>query len=224
MRKRLVALLSLVGFTGSGTPAATQVQQGSSQGAETKSESQVKLDKAAKENAASQTDASKKLRKAGGEQKAAQDVVNEKVGPDHIVHKHIAGVKYEDRAAHKTNKANKANLDAASKDAAKLTKATNEGTVAQEDPKKRKAVTAEANAVKNDAGKKLHKAGKEQQDAITIKQKTVSGKTSDSSQKVLIGLSEPQKNDAQKKALKNAAESNAAQQSVEKKTDKATPK
>jgi len=27
---------------------------------------------------------------------ATSDVVNEKVGPDHIVHKHIAGVKYED--------------------------------------------------------------------------------------------------------------------------------
>jgi hypothetical protein len=27
---------------------------------------------------------------------ATADVVNEKVGPDHIVHKHIAGVKYED--------------------------------------------------------------------------------------------------------------------------------
>ena len=27
---------------------------------------------------------------------ATADVVSEKVGPDHIVHKHIAGVKYED--------------------------------------------------------------------------------------------------------------------------------
>src|SRR4029450_359508 len=27
---------------------------------------------------------------------ATSEVINEKVGPDHIVHKHLAGVKYED--------------------------------------------------------------------------------------------------------------------------------
>jgi hypothetical protein len=114
MRKRLVALLSLVGFANSAAPAASQVLKGSNPAPETKNESQVKGDKIKQEDAAVQNDASKKLRKAGGEQQATQDVVTEKIGPDHVVHKHIAGVKYEDGRK----------ADAASKDAAKVTKAT----------------------------------------------------------------------------------------------------
>jgi len=99
MRKRLIALLSLAGFANSATTATAQVVKGSNPPADTKSESQLKLDKTQKENAAAQSDASKKLRKAGGEQQASHDVVTEKIGPDHVSHKHIGGVKYEKSSA-----------------------------------------------------------------------------------------------------------------------------
>src|SRR5262249_3526828 len=195
MRKRLVALLSLAGLANSAAPATLQVSKGSSPPADTKSESQVKIDKTQQENVAAQNDASKKLRKAGGEQQATKDVVTEKIGPDHIVHKHIAGVKYEKQ---------KTNADAASKDAAKLTKATTENTAIQDSQiKKVKTVTGESNAVQSDLGKKHRKAGGDQRDALTVKQKVVdnavgqrntgSGKTNNSSKGVLIGLSQAQK-------------------------------
>jgi hypothetical protein len=97
MRKRLVALLSLAGFANSATPATPQVVKGSNPPADTKSESQIKLDKTKQENAGAQNDASKKLRKAGGEQQAAQDVVTEKVGPDHLTHRHIKRIKHKEQ-------------------------------------------------------------------------------------------------------------------------------
>lgn len=97
MRKRLVALLSLAGLASSSTPAASQVAKGSNPAPETKNESQVKLDKVKQENAGAQDDASKKLRKAGGEQQAAKDVVSEKIGPDHLTHKHIKRIKHKEQ-------------------------------------------------------------------------------------------------------------------------------
>ncbi len=63
------------------------------------------------------------------EKQATQDVVNEKTGPDHVVH--IAGAKYE---------------DAASKDAAKMTKVTNGrkvGGVQVEDKRKNAKIEQE---------------------------------------------------------------------------------
>jgi hypothetical protein len=267
-------LLSLVGLTSSATPAASKVLQEPSQTPDTKTESKIKLTKSQQESAATKNDSTIKLTKTAGEQQAGQDVVSEKVGADHVVHKHIAGVKYEkqntgsnagktemkvdpaklskataentaardaaqnkkfakssaETHAGKTEQTVKlTNADAASKDAAKLSKASTENTAIQDSQiKKVKTVTGESNAVKSDIGKKERKAGKDQQDALTVKQKTSSGKTNDSSKGVLIGLSEAQKNDTQKKALKNAAESNAAQKSadikLQKQTDKASPK
>jgi hypothetical protein len=144
MRKRLLALLSLAGLASSSTPGTSQVLKGSSAGPETKNESQVKDDKVKQENAAVKDDASKTMRKAGGEQQANKDVVTEKVGPD---------------------------ADAASKDAAKMTKARAENTANHKHKiKKVKWITGESNAVQNEAGKKYRKAGKEQ-DALTVKQK-----------------------------------------------------
>src|SRR5215813_2813429 len=138
MRKRLIALLSLAGFANSATTATAQVVKGSNPPADTKSESQLKLDKTQKENAAAQNDASKKLRKAGGEQQASHDVVTEKIGPDHVRHKHIGGVKYE-KSSGKTEttvKGGKTKIqpgaDAASKDAAKMTKLSTENTAIQD--------------------------------------------------------------------------------------------
>ncbi|HMF91436.1 MAG TPA: hypothetical protein VKL40_12395 [Candidatus Angelobacter sp.] len=180
MRKRLVALLSLAGLANSATPATLQVSKGSSPPADTKSESQVKIDKTQQENVAAQNDASKKIRKAGGEQQAAKDVVTEKIGPDHVVHKHIGGVKYEKSSAEtnagkteNTVKLRQGTSDAASKDAAKMTKAKIESTSIQNSQiKKDKTISGESTAVQSEAGKKHRKA---QQDAITIKQKTTDG-------------------------------------------------
>jgi hypothetical protein len=183
--------------------------------------SQIKRDKTEQENAAVKNDASKKLRKAGGEQQAAQDVVTEKIGPDHVVHKHIAGVKYEKQknesdAGKKEATVKLTNADAASKDAAKMTKVTTENTATQNSQiKKNKTVAGESNAVKSDVGTKNRKAGKEQQDAITIKQKSTAG-------------SNGPKNAEWIKGGKSAAESNAAQQDantkLQKQTEKASPK
>jgi len=184
MRKRLIALLSLAGFANSATTATAQVVKGSNPPADTKSESQLKLDKTQKENAAAQSDASKKLRKAGGEQQASHDVVTEKIGPDHVRHKHIGGVKYEKSSAETnsgktetTVKGGKTKIqpgaDAASKDAAKMTKLSTENTAIQDSQiKKLKTSAGESSAVKTDLEKKHRKAG---QDAITIKQKTTDG-------------------------------------------------
>src|SRR5262249_39566826 len=149
----------------SSTPAAPQVLKGSSAAPETKNESKIKGDKVQQENAAVQNDASKKLRKAGGEQQAQQDVVTEKVGPDHVVHKHIGGVKYEKQKTEGDAGKTKIqpNLDAGSKDAAKMTKVTRENTAIQDSQiKKVKTVTGESNAVKSHIGKKERKAGKDQ--------------------------------------------------------------
>jgi hypothetical protein len=230
MRKRLIALLSLAGLASSSTPGTSQAVKDSSAGPETKNESQVKGDKANQENAAVQDDVSKKMRKAGGEQKANQDVVTEKVGPDRNVQ-----VKYSKRAkvtaernattdakynkkfikasaeanAGKTQATAKlTTADAASKDAAKMTKATTENSATHEFTiKKAKTFTGESNAVTNEAGKKYHKAGKEQHDALTVKQKAT----------VDAGAGKA-------KFEKNAAETKAAQENLEKKADKATPK
>ena len=192
MRKRLVALLSLVGFASYSTPATSQVLKGSSATPETKTESQVKGDKVNQENAAAQNDTSKKMRKAGGEQQANKDVVTEKVGPDRNVqvkYSKNAKVTAENKATHdaaqnkkfikssaetnagKTQAKDKFNADAASKDASKMTKATAENTAIHANQiKKSKTVTSESNAVKNEAGKNYRRAGK-QRDALTVKQK-----------------------------------------------------
>jgi hypothetical protein len=167
VRKRLVALLSMAGLAGSAAPATGQVLKGSQPSNKTKAESSLKYGKAQQENNAAASGAAKKERKADGEQQAAQDVVNEKVGADQIVHKHIAGVKYEKQAS----------SDAASKDAAKMTKVRNESTATQDSQiKKAKAGAAESSAAENDAGKKHRKAGAEQ-DALTVKQKVVENAT-----------------------------------------------
>jgi hypothetical protein len=269
MRKRLVALLSLVGFASSSTPATSQVLKGSSATPETKTESQVKGDKVNQENAAAQNDTSKKMRKAGGEQKAQQDVVTEKVGPDHIVHKHIAGVKYEkqktesnagktqmvpdpaklskataentatqDTAKNKKfikssaeTKAGKTqqtvkltNADAASKDAAKMTKASTENTAIQDSQiKKVKTVTGESDAVKSGIHDKWRKAGTENtavtgEAADKHKLSKANAEMGDGSVKPATAIP------GSVKLEKNAAESKAAQQNLEKKVDKATPK
>jgi hypothetical protein len=231
MRKRLVALLSLVGFAGSSTPATSQVLKGSSATPETKTESQVKGDKVSQENAAAQNDTSKKMRKAGGEQQANKDVVTEKVGPDQVKtemkvdpsklrkttaentaaqdaaqNKKFVKSSAETKAGKTEQKVKLTNADAASKDASKMTKATTENTAIQDSQiKKVKTATGESNAVQSDIGKKAHK---NQQDALTVKQKVATaGKI---------------------KLQKNAAESNAAQKSAhakfQKQTGKATPK
>jgi hypothetical protein len=230
MRKRLIALLSLAGLASSSTPGTSQAVKGSSAGPETKNESQVKGDKVNQENAAVQDDVSKKARKAGGEQRANQDVVNEKVGPDHAVDvdwNKLAKFTAERKAAHDAAQNKKfikssaetnagktqatvklTNADAASKDAAKMTKARTENTATHEAHiKKVKTFTGESNAVTNEAGKKHRKAGQEQHDALTLKQKAT----------VDAGAGKA-------KFEKNAAETKAAQQNLEKKADKATPK
>jgi hypothetical protein len=167
MRKRLVALLSMAGLAGSTTPVTAQVVKAAEPSDKTKAESTMKYGKATQENAAAQDVLNKKFRKAGGEQKAAQDVVNEKVGADQVAHKHIAGAKYEKQTS----------SDAASKDAAKMTKVTNENTATQDSQiKKAKSDAAESSAVKNDVGKKHRKAGAEQDD-LTVKQKVVENAT-----------------------------------------------
>jgi hypothetical protein len=231
VRKRLVALLSLVGLANSASPAVTQVLKGSSQPPDTKTESKVKLDKSQQENAATKNDSTVKLTKSVGEQKAGQDVVSEKVGADHIAHKHIAGVKYEKQTTesdtgktkiqpeYTRHKKNKADADAASKDAAKLTKATNENTAIQDaQNKKVKTVAGESTALKTDAGKKVHKTGNEQTDALTVKQKVVENSVGAGKTQATIKL---HKADA---ASKDASKLNTGQQNVEKATDKATPK
>lgn len=173
MRRRLVALLSLVGLANSATPACTQVSTGSSQLPDTKTESKVKLDKTQQESAATKNDSTVKLKKNIGEQKAGQDVVSEKIGADHIVHKHIAGVKYEKQTketnAGKTQATIKlTNADAASKDAAKMTKAKTESTAAgQESIGKGEQKHWETSAVKNEVVQKGRKAGSEHADAAS---------------------------------------------------------
>ena len=95
MRKHLLSFLSMVGLVSLATPAPAQGD---------------KPKKAGVENNAVNNQAAKKARKAGGEQKAAQDVVNEKIGPDHIVHKHIGGVKYESAQAESNASQNQATV------------------------------------------------------------------------------------------------------------------
>ena len=141
MRRRLLTLLSVAGLASSAAPAGAQVPKGPEQGEQTKTETKIKFNKAKQENDAAATAAAKKERKAGGEQQATKDVVNEKVGSDQIVHKHIAGTKYEKSAQ----------ADAASKDAAKMTKASSENAAAKD-------VVSE-------------KDRKGQQEALTVKQK-----------------------------------------------------
>jgi hypothetical protein len=143
VRKRLVALLSAAGLAGSAASSAAQVLKGSQPEPNTKTESTIKGQKSTQENKATKDAATIKLRKAGGEQQANKDVVTEKVGADHIVHKHIAGVKYEKSQA-------ASHADAASKDAAKMTKSTKERTAAHTNGhiKGEKGV-AESNATKN---------------------------------------------------------------------------
>jgi hypothetical protein len=150
VRKRLVALLSAVGLAGSTASSAAQVLKGSDQGEKTQKESTIKGEKSTQENHASKDAAAIKLRKAGGEQQANKDVVSEKVGPDHIVHKHIAGVKYEKAQA-------ASHADAASKDASKTTKSTKENAAAQTSVhiKGEKGV-ASTNAAQSEAGKKAN--------------------------------------------------------------------
>jgi hypothetical protein len=123
MRKRLLALLSAAGLAGSAASATAQAVKGSEPGDKTQTSSTIKNAKSNQENKAAKNDAAIKYRKAGGEQKAGQDVVSEKVGPDHVVQKHIAGVKYEkgQTASH---------ADAASKDALRTAKTTKENTAA----------------------------------------------------------------------------------------------
>jgi hypothetical protein len=139
VRHRLIALLSAAGLAGTASSSAAQVVKGEPSD-KTQTSSTIKNGKSNQENKAAtaealgkgeqkkwsetnstKNDAAIKYRKAGGEQKAAQDVVSEKVGPDHIVHKHIAGVKYE-----KSQTASHA--DASSKDASKMAKTAKENT------------------------------------------------------------------------------------------------
>ena len=75
MRKQLLALLSALGLAGSSSPAKAQAPQGS-QPANTKSESTVKLTKAAQEDAASKDAA--KVKKLASEQKAGGIQVEDK--------------------------------------------------------------------------------------------------------------------------------------------------
>jgi hypothetical protein len=121
MRHRLIALLSAAGLAGTAASSAAQAVKGSEPSDKTQAASTIKSDKNKQENQATKDAAAIKMRKAGGEQQANKDVVTEKVGPDHIVHKHIAGVKYE-KASH---------ADAGSKDGAKMTKSTKENAAAQ---------------------------------------------------------------------------------------------
>jgi len=202
------------------------VLKGSSQAPDTKTESKVKVDKTQQENAATKNDSTVKLTKSVGEQKAGQDVVSEKVGADHITHMHIAGVKYEKQTNntgkekiepdYTRHKKSKANADAASKDAAKLSKTTTENSAIQNSQnKKLHTVTGESNAVKNDAGKKHRKAGQEQPDALTVKQKVAENS---------IGAGGTQATIKLRKTQADGASKDAAQQGVQKTTDKATPK
>jgi hypothetical protein len=140
MRRRLLTLLSVAGLASSAAPAGAQVPKGPEQGEQTKTETKIKFNKAKQENDAAATAAAKKERKAGGEQQATKDVVNEKVGSDQIVHKHIAGIKYEKSAQ----------ADAASKDAAKVNKASTENAAAKATIKMNKSA-AEADASKKAA-------------------------------------------------------------------------
>jgi hypothetical protein len=148
MRQRLIALLSAAGLAGTASSSAAQVVKGSEPGDKTQTASTIKSDKNKQENQATKDAAAVKMRKAGGEQQANKDVVTEKVGPDHIVHKHVAGVKYEKSASH---------ADAASKDAAKLTKSTAENSAAKTAGHiKGEKAAANTNAAQNEANKKAN--------------------------------------------------------------------
>lgn len=158
MRKRLLALLSAAGLAGATSAAGQVLKPGSNQGQKSQNESTIKLNKVRQEKAAVKSKDVDKSSKVASEQKAAQDVVTEKVGADHIVHKHIAGVKYED--AKKTNKTSKASLDAGSKDASKMTKAS-KTTVHQDALTVKQKIAAQAAGVEVEDKRKLTKTEQE---------------------------------------------------------------
>jgi hypothetical protein len=234
MRKRLVALLSLVGLASSSTPAASQVLKGSNPAPETKNESQVKLDKSKQENAGAQNDASKKLRKAGGEQQAAQDVVTEKVGADQITHKHIKRIKHKEQMG-----------DGSVKPGAQATTGSGEafgvenpttiggagaGKTKVQDVHIKKAVkaTSEASAIQSGIQDKRGKTGEEARAAnasIKAKDKWKKANTQMGDGSVVKGEKIATENNALKQdAAKKAVKQQNATPDAQKQIDKASPK
>jgi hypothetical protein len=133
VRKRLVALLSLAGLAGTTASATTQADK-SSTAADTKQESQVKLHKANQNNSVTKG--------------------SQKITPDYTRHKKSQAEAEINSVHQDADVKGGKTLDAGSKDAAKMSKASKENS-------------ASADLV----GKKQHKT-QVHTDALTIKQKT----------------------------------------------------
>jgi hypothetical protein len=146
MRRRLIALLSLVGLAGSMVPA--QAPKGASQGAETKSESQIKLDKAKQENKVARGAAAKTNSKNSGHasEKAATAKNSKQIHPDYTRYK---------------------KADGSSKDPAMVTQAAKENSAAKDVAiEKKQKTTAKPDALTVKQKTAVHP------DALTVKQKT----------------------------------------------------
>jgi hypothetical protein len=128
VRKRLVALLSLAGLVGT-TASATEQADKSSTAADTKQESQVKLDKANQKNSTTK----------GGQ----------KITPEYTRHKKGQAEAETKSLHHDADVKGGKSLDAGSKDTAKMSKVSSENAAAKNAAAtKSRKVGAESNASK----------------------------------------------------------------------------
>lgn len=198
MRKQLLAIFSMFGLAGSSAGASAQAVKGSDEANKATTESKVKSSKEAK------------LHKAGSENAAGKtdaQITMRKAGGEQQAQQEVVTEKIgPDKSAHK-----------------------HVGNVKYEKQ------GAEGAAAKNDAAAKATKTGAEHsstasdQEKKHIKSNTAMGDGSVRTSTVGsasggAGSGKVEMQDVHIKGEKNAAESHAAQQDVQKKVDKATPK
>jgi hypothetical protein len=197
MRKQLLAIFSMFGLAGSSAPASTQVVKGSDEANKTTTESKVKSSNA-------------KLHKAGGENAAGKNdaqLTVRKAGGEQQAQQDVVTEKIgPDKSAHKQI----GNV--------KYEKQSAEGTAGKNDAATKAIKTgAEHSTTGSDQEKKHIKSNTAMGDG-SVRTSTVGSATGGA------GSGKVAMQDVHIKGEKNAAESHAAQQDLQKKVDKATPK
>jgi hypothetical protein len=135
MRHRLIALLSAIGLAGTAASSAAQADKSSTAPADTKQESQVKLDKA--------------------NQKTSTTKGGKNITPDYTRHKKSQAGAEASSLHQDTDVKGGKSLDAGSKDAAKMSKVSKEKSAAEDDSNRKKhktTVHADALTVKQKTG------------------------------------------------------------------------
>jgi len=223
MRKQLLAIFSMFGLAGSSAPASAQAVKGSDEANKTTTESKIKSSKATQENQASAgqksgvenptktNDAMKvKIHKAGGENAAGKSdaqLTVRKAGGEQQAQQDVVTEKIgPDKNAHK-------HLGGV-----KYEKQGAEGTAAKNDAATKAIKTgAEHSTTGSDQEKKHIKSNTAMGDGSVRKSTVGSASGGAGTGKVAL-------QDIHIKGEQNAAESHAAQQDLQKKVDKATPK